>query len=42
LVVAAGAAERGGDVGVAVLAVDADGEVTQAGHDAGQVLGADL
>lgn len=27
----------GGDVGVAVLAVDAYGEVAQAGHDAGQV-----
>jgi hypothetical protein len=27
---------------VAVLAVDADGEVAQAGHDAGQAAGADL
>ena len=37
-----GVAEGGCDVGVAVLAVDADGEVAQAGHDAGQVTGADL
>jgi transposase InsO family protein len=42
LVVPAGLAEGGGDVGVAVLAVDADGEVAQAGHDPGQVPGADL
>ncbi|MFF8035167.1 hypothetical protein [Streptomyces sp. NPDC016626] len=35
-------AESSGDVGVAVLAVDADGEVAQAGHHAGQVPGADL
>jgi hypothetical protein len=37
-----GAAEDGGDVGVAVLTMDADGEVAQACHDAGQVPGADL
>ncbi|MGC2997975.1 hypothetical protein ACPF8X_06155 [Streptomyces sp. G35A] len=40
--VSGGVAEGGGDVGVAVLAVDADGEVAQAGHDAGQVAGADF
>lgn len=34
-VVAGGVAKGGCDVGVAVLAVDADGEVAQAGHDAG-------
>lgn len=37
-----GMAPGGGDVGAAVLAVDADGEVVQAGHGAGQVSGADL
>ncbi|GAA4964704.1 hypothetical protein GCM10023238_35390 [Streptomyces heliomycini] len=42
LVVSGGAAEGGGDVGVTVLAVDADGEVAQAGHDVGQVAGADV
>jgi hypothetical protein len=42
VVVAGGAAEGGGDVGVAGLAVEADGEVAEAGHGAGQVAGADL
>jgi hypothetical protein len=40
--VAAGAAESGGDVGLAVLAEDADGEVARAGHGPGQVAGADF
>jgi hypothetical protein len=40
--VASGVAEGGGDVGVAVLAVDADGEVAQAGHDAREMAGMDL
>jgi hypothetical protein len=30
------------DVGSAGYAVDADGEVAQAGHDAGSIAGADL
>lgn len=40
--VTGGAAEGGCDVGVSVLAVDTDGEVAQAGHDAGQAAGAGL
>jgi hypothetical protein len=39
-VVAGGTAEGGGHVGLAVLAVDADGEVSQGGHRAVQVAGA--
>ena len=42
LVVPPSAAECGGDVGMTVLAVDADGEVAQAGHDVEQVPGPDL
>lgn len=40
--VPSGAAECGSDVGLAVLAVDAGGEIALAGHDAGQVPGPDL
>jgi len=35
-------AQGGGHVGVAGQAQDGDGEVAQAGHDAGAVAGADL
>jgi hypothetical protein len=35
-------AEGGGDVGLAVLAEDADGKVAQGSHGAGQGAGADL
>lgn len=40
--VSGGVTEGGCDVGVPALAVDADGEVPQTGHDAGQVPGADV
>ncbi|MFE2423443.1 hypothetical protein [Streptomyces hokutonensis] len=40
--VAGGATWRGGDVGVAVLTVDADGEVAQTGHGAREKAGMDL
>lgn len=42
VVVAGDVPEGGGDVGVAGLAVDADGEVAEADHCARQATGADL
>lgn len=40
--VASGMTQGGGDVGVAVLTVDADGEVAQACHDAREIAGMDF